>query len=57
MRPDALVARVELHVMVKNERARVLYRELGWTEEVVQMVWDIGCTPQPRPGEQRTEAG
>src|SRR5712692_3474227 len=31
--------RVELQVVMNNARARKLYNKLGWTEELVQMVW------------------
>jgi ribosomal protein S18 acetylase RimI-like enzyme len=35
------ISRVELHVLVLNEKAREFYRKLGWKEELVQMVWQI----------------
>src|SRR5713101_5319538 len=31
--------RVELQVVMNNAGARKLYNKLGWTEELVQMVW------------------
>lgn len=34
------IRRVELQVLTQNTGARELYRRLGWTEELVQMVWD-----------------
>jgi GNAT superfamily N-acetyltransferase len=34
------IARVELQVLAGNEDAVRFYRELGWHEELVQMVWD-----------------
>jgi hypothetical protein len=33
------ITRVELQVVMNNEPARRLYREMGWVEELVQMVW------------------
>lgn len=33
------LTRIELQVIMNNTPARKLYRELGWTEELVQMVW------------------
>jgi ribosomal protein S18 acetylase RimI-like enzyme len=33
------ISRVELQVIMNNEPARRLYRQLGWREELVQMVW------------------
>jgi len=34
------VWRIELQVLVGNTGARKVYRDLGWKEELVQMVWD-----------------
>lgn len=34
------IARVELQVLAGNPDAVRFYRELGWHEELVQMVWD-----------------
>jgi GNAT superfamily N-acetyltransferase len=34
------VRRVELQVLADNPDARRFYRELGWREELVQMIWD-----------------
>lgn len=36
--------RVELQVVINNSRARKLYSKLGWTEELVQMVWQWNAT-------------
>ncbi|MGE0882732.1 MAG: N-acetyltransferase family protein [Blastocatellales bacterium] len=33
------LTRVELQVIMNNPAARKLYQRLGWTEELVQMVW------------------
>lgn len=33
------INRVELQVIMNNTPARNLYRQLGWSEELVQMVW------------------
>lgn len=33
------LARVELQVIMNNPAARKLYQRLGWSEELVQMVW------------------
>jgi len=33
------LSRVELQVITNNTPARELYRQLGWAEELVQMVW------------------
>lgn len=33
------MARVELQVIMNNPAARKLYQRLGWSEELVQMVW------------------
>ena len=35
------VQRIELQVLVNNSDARRLYRDLGWKEELVQMVWEL----------------
>lgn len=35
------VHRIELQVLVHNNGARQAYRELGWKEELVQMVWEL----------------
>lgn len=35
------VHRIELQVLVDNSGARQAYRELGWKEELVQMVWEL----------------
>ncbi len=35
------INRVELHVLALNENARSFYRNLGWKEELVQMVWQV----------------
>lgn len=32
------IVRLELQVLMRNESARRVYRNLGWTEELVQMV-------------------
>jgi len=34
------ITRVELQVLAGNPRALEFYRELGWHEELVQMVWE-----------------
>jgi GNAT superfamily N-acetyltransferase len=34
------ISRVELQVLAGNQDAVRFYRELGWHEELVQMVWD-----------------
>ena len=36
---DQNITRLELQVITRNEGARRLYRQLGWVEELVQMVW------------------
>ncbi len=41
------LARIELQVIMNNLPARELYRQLGWSEELVQMVWE------PKPEEAR----
>jgi GNAT superfamily N-acetyltransferase len=33
------ITRVELQVIMNNEPARRLYHQLGWRDELVQMVW------------------
>lgn len=33
------ISRLELQVIVNNPAARKLYKELGWSEELLQMVW------------------
>jgi GNAT superfamily N-acetyltransferase len=33
------ITRLELQVIMNNPSARKLYRDLGWSEELVQMVW------------------
>lgn len=33
------ITRLELQVIVNNPNARKLYSDLGWTEELLQMVW------------------
>jgi GNAT superfamily N-acetyltransferase len=33
------LSRIELQVIMKNRGARDLYRQLGWADELVQMVW------------------
>ncbi len=35
------ISRIELQVLVLNENARRFYRNLGWKEELVQMVWQV----------------
>jgi RimJ/RimL family protein N-acetyltransferase len=35
------VHRIELQVLVDNSGARQVYRELGWKEELIQMVWEL----------------
>lgn len=42
------VTRVELQVIVNNTPARDFYRQLGWSEELVQMVWDSNAA-KPNP--------
>lgn len=34
------ISRVELQVLSANPEARNVYKHLGWTEELVQMVWE-----------------
>lgn len=34
------LTRIELQVIMNNTPARNLYRELGWSEELIQMVWE-----------------
>jgi ribosomal protein S18 acetylase RimI-like enzyme len=34
------LTRIELQVIMNNTPARELYRRLGWSEELVQMVWE-----------------
>jgi GNAT superfamily N-acetyltransferase len=38
------VWRIELQVLVGNTGARKVYRDLGWKEELVQMVWEADRT-------------
>jgi ribosomal protein S18 acetylase RimI-like enzyme len=33
------ISRLELQVIVNNPAARKLYKDLGWSEELLQMVW------------------
>jgi ribosomal protein S18 acetylase RimI-like enzyme len=33
------ITRLELQVIVNNPAARKLYKDLGWSEELLQMVW------------------
>jgi len=35
------VHRIELQVLLDNHAARQVYRELGWKEELIQMVWEL----------------
>jgi len=36
------ITRLELQVIVNNPAARKLYQDLGWSEELLQMVWQAG---------------
>lgn len=40
------ITRVELQVIMNNDAARNLYRQLGWSEELVQMIWQPSSTPE-----------
>jgi hypothetical protein len=42
--------RIELQVIMNNTPARELYHQLGWSEELVQMVWE------PKAGEVNPDA-
>lgn len=33
------IVRLELQVLTRNSQARAAYRQLGWEEELVQMVY------------------
>ena len=35
------VRRIELQVVINNVGARKVYREMGWKDELVQMVWEV----------------
>jgi ribosomal protein S18 acetylase RimI-like enzyme len=39
------ISRLELQVIVNNPAARKLYQDLGWSEELLQMVWQSDQTP------------
>jgi ribosomal protein S18 acetylase RimI-like enzyme len=41
------LTRIELQVIMNNTPARELYRQLGWAEELVQMVWEPGPGSPP----------
>jgi ribosomal protein S18 acetylase RimI-like enzyme len=44
------LTRIELQVLMNNTPARELYRRLGWTEELVQMVWEAKPEAARRDG-------
>jgi ribosomal protein S18 acetylase RimI-like enzyme len=37
------VHRIELQVLLDNSGARKFYRDLGWKEELVQMIWEMSA--------------
>ena len=41
------ITRVELQVVVGNARGRRFYEQLGWREELVQLVWIDGAPMTP----------
>ena len=43
------ITRVELQVVSGNEAGLRFYRQLGWHDELHQMVWDASQHPQAEP--------